>query len=51
MFCIDFDNTRHPVSIEVLGAGADWANGQYIATRVWRGSVQVLNTLTDADVC
>jgi hypothetical protein len=40
VFQVDFSNSRHPVSVEVLGAGADWANGRYIATRVWRGSVQ-----------
>ena len=40
MFRVDMDYARHPVAIQVLGAGADWANGRYVATRVWRGSVQ-----------
>mmetsp|Transcript_21816 Transcript_21816/g.72131 ORF Transcript_21816/g.72131 Transcript_21816/m.72131 type:complete len:1350 (-) Transcript_21816:256-4305(-) len=40
MFRVDLDYARHPVSVEVLGAGIDWSNGRYIASRVWRGSVQ-----------
>ena len=41
LFARDFDIfPPKSCGTEVLGAGADWANGRYVATRVWRGSVQ-----------
>ena len=41
LFARDFDIfPPKSCGTEVLGAGADWANGRYVATRVWRESVQ-----------